>query len=61
MDDMNIFKKLCKKGISATLVAIILLIVGAAIVILFVIFAGQQTQVGFGNMMDKLNIIRHGG
>jgi predicted PurR-regulated permease PerM len=57
----NILKWLNKKGISATVIGVILLVVGLAIVILIVIFSGQSAQSGFSNMIDKLNIIRHGG
>ena len=57
----NILGWLNKRGISATVVGVILLVVGLAIVILLIIFSGQSAQSGFSNTIDKLNIIRHGG
>ena len=57
----NMIKELNKHGISATVIGIILLVVGLAIVILLILFSGQSTQTGFSDMMDKLNVIRHGG
>jgi hypothetical protein len=59
--EVNLFKLLNKHGISATVVGIILLVVGLAIVILLVLFSGQSAEGGFSNVLEKLNIIRHGG
>jgi vacuolar-type H+-ATPase subunit I/STV1 len=58
---VNLLKELNKHGISATIIGIILLIVGMAIVILLIIFSGQSAQGGFSDVLVKLNIIRHGG
>jgi len=59
--ELNLFKILNRHGISATIIGIILLVVGLAIAILLVLFSGQSAQSGFSNVLDKLNIIRHGG
>jgi len=57
----NILHLLNRRGISATIIGIILLVVGLAIVILLVLFSGQTASSGFGNVLDRLNLIKHGG
>jgi hypothetical protein len=58
---VDLIKEMNKHGISATIIGIILLVIGLAIVILLILFSGQSAQSGFSNVLDKLNIIRHGG
>jgi len=50
-----------KKGVSATVIAIILLVVGLAIVIIFIIFSGQLGQSSIIDIVASLNKIKHGG
>lgn len=57
----DLLNLLNKRGISATVIGIILLVVGLAIVILLILFSGQSAQSGFSQMIDKLNVLRHGG
>jgi hypothetical protein len=58
---LNIFRELDKHGMSGLVIAIIILVVGLALVVLFIIFAGQETQGGVASFLEQLNIIRHGG
>jgi hypothetical protein len=62
---MNWFKKMLlnlnKKGVSAQVIAIILLVVGLAIVIMFVLFVGQEGKTNILDLIIDLNKIKHGG
>jgi hypothetical protein len=62
---MNLIKKLLlelnKRGVSATVISIILLVVGLVIVVLFVIFMGQQGKTSVLDLIVSLNKVKHGG
>lgn len=57
----KLISELNKKGVSATVIAIILLVVGLAIVIIFIIFSGQLGQSSIIDIVASLNKIKHGG
>jgi hypothetical protein len=61
MDMTKLISELNKKGVSATVIAIILLVVGLAIVIIFIIFSGQLGQSSIIDIVASLNKIKHGG
>jgi hypothetical protein len=61
MDMTKLISELNKKGVSATVIAIILLVVGLAIVIIFIIFSGQLGQASILDIVSSLNKIKHGG
>jgi len=62
---MDMIKKLLlelnKRGVSATVISIILLVVGLVIVVLFVIFMGQQGKASVLDLIVSLNRVKHGG
>jgi hypothetical protein len=62
---MDLIKKLLlelnKRGVSATVISIILLVVGLVIVVLFVIFMGQQGKASVLDLVISLNKVKHGG
>ena len=57
----KIKEKLNKRGISATIIGVILLMVGMAIILFLLIYFGKQSETQTTNIVDKLNIIRGGG
>lgn len=50
-----------KKGVSATIIGIILLVVGAAIVLFLIIHFGKIGENQTSTIVEKLDIIRGGG
>lgn len=50
-----------KKAVSATVIGIILLVIGLAIIIMFVIFAGKSGQGGIDSMIQSLDLFKGGG
>lgn len=62
---MDLLKKLLsvfnKKGVSATVISIILLVVGLAIVVILIIFLGSQGKENLLDVILKLNQVKHGG
>ncbi len=57
----KLFSELNKRGVSATVISIILLVVGLVIVVLFVIFMGQQGKTNILDLIVSLNKVKHGG
>jgi len=58
---MDLFKELNKKGVSATVIAIILLVVGLAILLIIVIGLGQTGGENIQGITDSLEVIKSGG
>ena len=56
-EKMNWLKKMLlelnKRGVSATVITVILIVVGLAIVVLFVIFMGQSGKESILDLLDK--------
>ena len=50
-----------KKGVSATIIGIILLVVGLAIVLALLLYFGAISGEQTSSILDKLNILRGGG
>jgi predicted PurR-regulated permease PerM len=61
MDFRKLLSELNKRGVSATVISIILLVVGLVIVVLFVIFVGQQGKTNILDLIVSLNQVKHGG
>ena len=57
----KIMRWLNKKGVSATVIGIILIVVGFALVVIFIIFAGKQSGEKVNSIVDSLSILRRGG
>ena len=58
---MKLSSQFSKKGVSATIITIILLVVGMAVVLFLVIYFGKQGESQTSSIVDQLNIIRGGG
>lgn len=58
---VNIKKWLNRRGVSSTVIAIILLVVALAIIVSLIIIAGRTGESGMSDLTDKINILRHGG
>ena len=50
-----------KKGVSSTVIGIILLVIGLAILITLVIYFGKISSNQTSDIIDKMNILRGGG
>lgn len=50
-----------KKAVSATIIGVILLVVGLALALFLIIYFGKQGESQATTIVDKLNIIRGGG
>lgn len=61
MQFSNPLEKLNKKGISTTVIGIILLVVGLAIVVLFVLFGGSAMKDKLLGIIFRLNVLKHSG
>jgi hypothetical protein len=57
----NLFKELNKRGVSATVITIILLVVGLAILLVIVIGLGQSGGESIKGISDSLDTIKSGG
>ncbi len=49
------------KGVSTSVIAIILLVIGLAIIVLFLVFYGKQTQSTTFNILSLLNALKNVG
>jgi len=49
------------KGVSGTVVALILLVIALAIIVMLIIYAGQTSKGGMLELIQQLNVIKRGG
>jgi len=57
----SIFRELNKRGVSATVMGIILLIVGLAILLVLIISIGKTGSESISGISNSLENVKHGG
>jgi len=50
-----------KKGVSSTIIGIILIVVGLAIILFLIMYFGKTSESQTHGIVNKLNILRGGG
>lgn len=58
---MNLMLNMNKKGVTARVIALILLVVGLAIVVIFVLFVGRTGKESVLSLILNLNKVKQGG
>jgi xanthine/uracil permease len=58
---MKLCRKFSKRGMSSTVIGVIILVIGMALILFLLIHFGKQSESQTSTIVDNLNIIRGGG